>query len=127
MFSVDEQVFAPVDEDDRVTQMTVKAGHEEIVGERGSAAKLLAALQTTGIVGERPAEASEELAERMSGRGRGLRPERAQPRVFDGAAVAARVAQRQVKRSRRVRGATAGLKPRGTGRALLRSQMLRSR
>lgn len=63
VFSLGEQVNDVVDADARTAEIRVKAGHIEIVGERGNPpAKLLRVLQEHNVLGATPAERREELA-----------------------------------------------------------------
>lgn len=62
VFSVAEQLHAPVQSDARATASEVKAGHVEIVGEPGvSPTKLIATLQKRGILEPTPPERREQI------------------------------------------------------------------
>ena len=62
IFSLNEQSSAAVDGDSRVTSTAVKAGHVEIVGERGNPpTKLLEVLQAQDILARTPPERRTEM------------------------------------------------------------------
>jgi len=63
VFSLDEQYSDPVDQDPRVAGVAVRAGHIEIVGERGTPpTKLIDVLQANDILARTPPERSHEIA-----------------------------------------------------------------
>lgn len=63
VFSVPEQYNKPVDTDARVTNIEVKAGHVEIVGDEGAVPfKLIRVLQAESILAPTPEEQQEEIA-----------------------------------------------------------------
>lgn len=63
VFSVEEQYNKPVDADARVTNIEVKAGHVEIVGDEGTVPfKLIRVLQDANILAPTPQEQREKIA-----------------------------------------------------------------
>lgn len=63
VFSVPEQYNTAIDTDRRVTNLEVKAGHVEIVGDEGTPpVKLIGILQSEGVLAETPPERRAEIA-----------------------------------------------------------------